>query len=113
MPPVGRGRRAPFTSQEEPGDAVPSDRSHAGGRPGRDRMRANQDRLKAEPDFQLMSTPVLSLSTFRYKRAGDDKKLDKMGFTKYVKAGDGFYEKRAGKGPDVIHRDSPIDASDL
>jgi aromatic-L-amino-acid decarboxylase len=30
------------------------------------------ERLKAEPDFQLMSTPVLSLSTFRYKRAGDD-----------------------------------------
>jgi predicted nucleic acid-binding Zn ribbon protein len=35
----------------------------------------------------------------------DDKKLDRLGFTKYVKAGDGRYEKRAGKGPDVIHRD--------
>jgi aromatic-L-amino-acid/L-tryptophan decarboxylase len=29
------------------------------------------ERIKAEPDFQLTSTPVLSLSTFRYKRQGD------------------------------------------
>lgn len=42
------------------------------------------------------------------KSVADDKKLDKMGFTKYVKAGDGFYEKRAGKGPDVISRDQPF-----
>jgi predicted nucleic acid-binding Zn ribbon protein len=42
------------------------------------------------------------------KSVADDKKLDKMGFTKYVKAGDGFYEKRAGKGPDVISRDQPL-----
>lgn len=47
------------------------------------------------------------------KSAGDDKKLDKLGFTKYVKAGDGFYEKRAGKGPDVIHKDNPISPQDL
>ena len=31
-----------------------------------------------------------------------DKNLDAKGFTKYVKMGDGMYEKRAGKGPDVI-----------
>ncbi len=42
------------------------------------------------------------------KSVADDKKLDKLGFTKYVKAGDGFYEKRAGKGPDVISRDQPF-----
>lgn len=34
-----------------------------------------------------------------------DKKLDAQGFTKYVKMGDGKYEKRAGKGPDVISAD--------
>lgn len=33
-----------------------------------------------------------------------DKNLDRMGFTKYVKSGDGTYEKRAGGGPDVITR---------
>ena len=31
-----------------------------------------------------------------------DKNLDRMGFTKYVKAGDGHYEKTAGSGPDLI-----------
>lgn len=47
------------------------------------------------------------------KSVADDKKLDRLGFTKYVKSGDGTYEKRAGKGPDVISRDSPISGSDL
>ena len=31
-----------------------------------------------------------------------DKRAEQLGFTKYVKAGDGTYEKRAGSGPDVI-----------
>jgi len=39
------------------------------------------------------------------RSVADDKKLDRLGFTKYVKSGDGIYEKRAGKGPDVISRD--------
>ncbi len=30
--------------------------------------------------------------------------LGKLGFTKYEKAGDGYYEKTAGSGPDVIKR---------
>jgi putative FmdB family regulatory protein len=34
-----------------------------------------------------------------------DKKLGEMGFTKYVKTDDGRYEKRTGKGPDVISKD--------
>lgn len=48
-----------------------------------------------------------------HKSATDDSKLDKLGFTKYVKAGNGFYEKRAGKGPDVIHKDKPIQPGDV
>ena len=47
------------------------------------------------------------------RSVADDKKLDKLGFTKYVKSGDGYYEKRAGKGPDVIHRDQEISPGDL
>src|SRR5262245_31215083 len=39
------------------------------------------------------------------KSVGNDKKLERLGFTKYVKAGDGTYEKRAGKGPETINRD--------
>jgi predicted nucleic acid-binding Zn ribbon protein len=42
------------------------------------------------------------------KSVADDKKLDRLGFTKYVKSGDGTYEKRAGKGPDVISRDAAL-----
>ena len=39
-------------------------------------------------------------------RAGaSDGQLDRLGFTKYVKSGKGTYEKRAGKGPDVISRE--------
>jgi predicted nucleic acid-binding Zn ribbon protein len=34
-----------------------------------------------------------------------DKNLADKGFTKYVKAGDGKYEKKTGKGPNVISRD--------
>jgi len=32
----------------------------------------------------------------------DDNKLDRMGFTKYVKSDDGRYEKTIGKGPDLL-----------
>ncbi len=47
------------------------------------------------------------------KSVSDDKKLDRMGFTKYVKSGDGIYEKRAGKGPDIISRDAPLKGDSL
>ncbi len=43
------------------------------------------------------------------KSVGDDKKLDRLGFTKYVKSGDGTYEKTVGKGPDSISRDQALD----
>jgi hypothetical protein len=42
------------------------------------------------------------------RSVADDKKLDRLGFTKYVKSGDGTYEKRAGKGPDTISRDQAL-----
>lgn len=36
----------------------------------------------------------------------DSKKLERMGLTKYVKAGDGTYEKQAGRqGPDLLQAD--------
>jgi predicted nucleic acid-binding Zn ribbon protein len=47
------------------------------------------------------------------RAVADDKKLDRLGFTKYVKSGDGTYEKRAGKGPDIITRDQSTSADDL
>lgn len=48
-----------------------------------------------------------------HKSSRDNKKLDRLGFTKYVKAGDGIYEKQAGPGPRVISKDQPITARDL
>ena len=34
-----------------------------------------------------------------------DRNLDRLGFTKYERAGDGKYEKKAGSGPNVISAD--------
>jgi predicted nucleic acid-binding Zn ribbon protein len=44
-------------------------------------------------------------SDMRMQQNLRDKNLDQKGFTKYVKAGDGRYEKRAGQGPNVISAD--------
>ena len=38
------------------------------------------------------------------KTVNDDRKLESLGFTKYVKSGDGTYEKTAGSGPRTIQR---------
>jgi predicted nucleic acid-binding Zn ribbon protein len=35
----------------------------------------------------------------------NNKRLGELGFTKYVKSGDGHYEKAAGKGPDTLNAD--------
>jgi predicted nucleic acid-binding Zn ribbon protein len=34
----------------------------------------------------------------------DDNKLERLGFTKYVKSGDGQYEKVVGKGPESLNK---------
>ncbi|MFG0295211.1 MAG: FmdB family transcriptional regulator [Maioricimonas sp. JB045] len=69
-----------------------------------------------EPVRRVIQPPFIGGSwsdSEMQKNVSDDKKLDRLGFTKYVKAGDGFYEKRAGKGPDVISKDKPIQPKDL
>ena len=38
------------------------------------------------------------------KNLKDDKKLERLGFTKYVKSDEGKYEKVVGKGPDMINK---------
>lgn len=38
------------------------------------------------------------------KAMTDDRKLEKLGFTKYVKSGDGKYDKVVGKGPNQIQK---------
>ena len=68
--------------------------------------------LKVHPESGLpvrriptMPTLPLNHSDAAEKTKMSNKNLDRMGFTKYEKAGDGHYEKKAGKGPDVISRD--------
>ncbi|MCH5376396.1 MAG: FmdB family transcriptional regulator [Planctomycetes bacterium] len=38
------------------------------------------------------------------RNLNDDKKLERLGFTKYVKSDDGKYEKTVGKGPDLLSK---------
>lgn len=67
-----------------------------------------------QPVRRVLTTPSIGgkwSDSAMQRNVSDNKKLGQLGFTKYVKAGDGYYEKRAGKGPDVIHRDKPL-ASD-
>ena len=39
------------------------------------------------------------------KQQMDDKNLDRLGFTKYVRSGKGHYEKHIGKGPEHLGSD--------
>jgi putative FmdB family regulatory protein len=48
---------------------------------------------------------VSSFATIKSERATiSSKNLERLGFTQYKKAGDGHYEKTAGKGPRVIKK---------
>ena len=60
-----------------------------------------------EPVRRIPTMPNLPLnhSDAAEKTKLSNKNLDRLGFTKYEKAGDGHYEKKAGKGPDVISKD--------
>ncbi len=55
-----------------------------------------------KPVKKLISVP----NAVTHYSAGNlsNDRLGKLGFTKYEKAGGGFYEKTAGSGPDVIKR---------
>lgn len=60
-----------------------------------------------EPVKRMVSAPGLAL---KHSEAGEksklsDSNLDRLGFTKYQKSGDGTWDKTAGKGPKSITRD--------
>ena len=72
----------------------------------------SEDALTIHPDTGVPVRRIPSLpsiaghwSDATTKSKLSNKNLDRLGFTKYEKAGDGHYEKKAGKGPDVISRD--------
>lgn len=60
-----------------------------------------------KPVRRVPQAPVLpgNWSDHATKQKLSDKNLDRLGFTKYERAGDGFYEKKAGSGPNVISAD--------
>lgn len=69
-----------------------------------------------QPVQRIIQAPFIGGSWSEHsmhKSVSDDSKLDKLGFTKYVRQSDGTYEKRAGKGPRVLSKDSPITGKDL
>lgn len=53
-----------------------------------------------KPVRKLISAPN-AVTRFAAGNLSNDR-LSSLGFTKYQKAGSGFYEKKAGSGPDVI-----------
>jgi hypothetical protein len=59
------------------------------------------------PVRRVLTTPFVAgiWSDMKAAKNLSDKNLESKGFTKYVKMGDGKYEKRAGQGPNVISAD--------
>jgi hypothetical protein len=62
--------------------------------------------VTGEPVERLMCAPFVAgnWSPLKGKRLLSDGNLEKKGFTKYVKNSSGQYEKKAGKGPDLLAR---------
>ena len=60
-----------------------------------------------EPVRRIPQAPTIlgPGSDHRTKQMLSDRNLDRLGFTKYSRAGDGKFEKKAGSGPDVISAD--------
>ncbi len=85
-----------------------------GQQPGCEHCRVKFEELERAGDLPLKKCPQCGspvarvLSSFAVtgyeKNMMSKKNLEEKGFTRYEKAGDGFYEKTAGKGPDVIKR---------
>jgi hypothetical protein len=60
-----------------------------------------------KPVRRVIQAPIIpgNWSDHGTKQKLSDKNLDRLGFTKYQRAGDGKFEKKAGKGPNVISAD--------
>ena len=60
-----------------------------------------------EPVTRIPALPNIAgkWSDMKSKSTLSNKNLDRLGFTKYERAGDGNYEKKAGGGPNVISAD--------
>jgi putative FmdB family regulatory protein len=60
--------------------------------------------LKACPSCGKPCERVVTAAAITGKYSTSDSRVKELGMTKYKKAGDGVYEKTAGRGPDVIRK---------
>ncbi len=76
-------------------------------------QKMSEDALTEHPETgapvkRLITAPNIAGKWSEVGKSGgmmSNKNLDKLGFTKYERAGDGHYEKKAGSGPNVISAD--------
>lgn len=71
-------------------------------------QRISEDALTKHPETgePVQRVPVApQVQTTTDKARFSKGNLERLGFTKYERAGDGVMEKKAGKGPDVISAD--------
>jgi predicted nucleic acid-binding Zn ribbon protein len=63
-----------------------------------------------EPVRRVLQAPFIGgqwSDSAMNRSVNNDSKLERLGFTKYVKSGDGTYEKTVGTGPSKLSADSP------
>ncbi|MDA0802469.1 MAG: FmdB family transcriptional regulator [Planctomycetota bacterium] len=71
-------------------------------------QRITEDALTQHPQTgePIQRVPVLpQVQTMTDKGRFSNSNLERLGFTKYERAGDGVMEKKAGQGPDMISAD--------
>jgi putative FmdB family regulatory protein len=67
-------------------------------------QKITEDRLTECPVCKQACERVISAAALA-RFSTSDSKVKELGMTKYVKAGDGVYERRVGtEGPEIIHR---------
>ena len=67
-------------------------------------QRIAEPKLKRCPTCRKAVERLISSVKVGGKYSTSNSRVKELGMTKYVKAGDGVYEKAAGKGPNVIRQ---------
>jgi len=87
-------------------DGQPGERFEVVQRMADDALTAHPE--TGEPVKRVITAPAIGsrwMDMNMDRNMKDDSKLNKLGFTKYEKSGDGKYVKKFGQGPDMISKD--------
>ena len=68
-------------------------------------QKMSDDPLTKHPETGQPVRRVITAPNLLSENKLSNRNLDRLGFTKYERAGDGKFEKKAGKGPNVISPD--------